>query len=65
VDIRLVSSLTNDDEDRFAALVLNAVTELLAKTSAAYTIRIETAAGKIIQHSRPQPAGQQAGDVPQ
>src|SRR4051812_42859036 len=56
VDIRLVSSLTNDDEDRFAALVLHAMSELLGKTSAAYTVRIVTAAGKILQHSRPQPA---------
>lgn len=56
MDIRLVSSLTNEDEDRFAALVLNAMSELLGKTSAAYTVRIETTAGKILQQSRPQPA---------
>ena len=56
MDIRLVSSLTNEDEDRFAAQVLNAVSELIARTSAAYTVRIVTAAGKILQQSRPEPA---------
>jgi hypothetical protein len=56
VDIRVVSSLTNDDEDRFASLVLNAMSELLGKTAAAFTVRIETTAGKILQQSRPQPA---------
>ena len=56
MDIRVVSSLTNDDEDRFASLVLNTVSELLGRTSAAYTVRIVTAAGKVLQQSRPQPA---------
>jgi hypothetical protein len=60
VDIRLVSSLTNEDEDRFAALVMNAMSELLGKTSAAYAVRIVTAAGKILQHSRPEPAAGKA-----
>ena len=55
MDIRVVSSLTNDDEDRFASLVLNAVNDLLGRTSAAYTVRIETAAGKVLQQSRPGP----------
>jgi hypothetical protein len=53
VDIRVVSSLTNDDEDRFAAQVLNAMGELLGKTPVAYTVRIVTAGGKILQQSRP------------
>ena len=56
MDIRVVSSLTNDDEDRFAALVLNTMSELLGRTSAAYTVRIETSTGKVLQQSRPQPA---------
>jgi hypothetical protein len=56
VDIRVVSSLTNDDEDRFASLVLHTISELLGRTAAAYTVRIVTTAGKVLQHSRPQPA---------
>jgi hypothetical protein len=59
VDIHLVSSLTNDDEDRFAALVLNAVSDLLGKTAVAYTVRIETTGGKILQQSRPVAAPKQ------
>jgi hypothetical protein len=51
VDIRLVSSLTAEDEDRFAPVILNALAELLDKAPVAYSIRIETAAGKTMQHS--------------
>lgn len=53
VDIRLVSSMTNDDEDRFGAVVLKAVSDLLAKTPVAYSVRIVTATGKVFQHTNP------------
>jgi hypothetical protein len=49
VDIRLVSSLTDDDEDRFAIVLMKAMRELHANFPAAYSVRIETAGGKVFQ----------------
>jgi hypothetical protein len=51
VDIRVVSSLTDDDEDRFAIVLLKAMRELHDTFPAAYSVHIETTAGKVIQHS--------------
>ena len=53
MDIRLVTSLTTDDEDQFAPVVLRAITELFEKTSVAYAVRIETVSGKVMQRSGP------------
>lgn len=53
MDIHLISSLTDDDEDRFASVVLNAMSDLLGNTPVAYSVRIETTAGKVLQQSRP------------
>ena len=52
MDIRLVSSLTDDDEDRFAAIVLAAILELLNQQAIAYSLRIETAGGNVFQHNQ-------------
>jgi hypothetical protein len=51
VDIHLVSSFTAEDEDQFAPLIMGAITELFEKTSVAYAIRIETAAGRVVQRT--------------
>jgi hypothetical protein len=51
VDIRLISSFTAEDEDLFAPVVLNAIAELLDKAPVAYSIRVRTTAGTIVQHS--------------
>jgi hypothetical protein len=52
VDIRLVSSLTVDDEDRFASVLLNAMDDLLSQLSVAYHLRINTTGGTVLQRSR-------------
>jgi hypothetical protein len=52
VDIRLVSSFTDDDEDRFAGVLLNTMSDLLSQIPIVYSVRIETAGGKVLQHSR-------------
>jgi len=52
VDIRVVSSLTSEDEDRFASLVMKAISDLMATVPIAYSVRIETGSGKILQQSR-------------
>jgi len=46
VDIRFVSSLTPDDENRLAPALLSALGGLLDQLPIAYTLRVETAAGK-------------------
>lgn len=52
MEIRFVSSLTEDDEIRFAPAIVKAISHLLAAFSIVYTVRIETAGGQIFQSSR-------------
>ena len=63
MDIRLVSSLTDDDEDRFASVLLNAMDDLLSQMSVAYHLRINTTAGTVLQRTRA--AGDAADIAPQ
>lgn len=51
--IRLVSSLTAADEDPVATRVIETLAELLAALPIAYSLRIETASGKVLQYSSP------------
>lgn len=53
MDIRFVSTLTAEDEDRLAPTLLRAITALLDQASLAYTIRIETTGEKVFQHHHP------------
>jgi hypothetical protein len=57
VDIRFISALTGDDEDRFAPVLLKAMADLLNKIPITYLVRIETSRGTIFQrsHSGPRP----------
>lgn len=55
MDIRIISSLTDNDEDRFAGVVLEAMADLLSKIPITYLVRIETARGKIFHRSRSAP----------
>jgi hypothetical protein len=52
MDIRFVSSLTIDDENRLAPALLQALAALLRTSPLAYTIRIETAGGQIFEHQQ-------------
>jgi hypothetical protein len=52
VDIRLISSLTDDDEDRFAPVVLKAVADLLSESPIAYKLCLETTRGKTFHRGR-------------
>jgi hypothetical protein len=51
MNIRFVSSLTPDDEERLAPGLLSAVGMLLDQLPLAYTLRIETAGGRVFQHA--------------
>jgi hypothetical protein len=52
MDIRFVSSLTIDDENRLAPALLQAVVALLRAMPLAYTVRIETAGGEVFEHQQ-------------
>jgi hypothetical protein len=53
MDIRFVSSLSPDDEIRFAAPLLGAIVALLDRLPIAYSLRIEASAGDAaFEHTR-------------
>ena len=52
MDIRFISSMTNDDENRFASVLMNAMDELLRHLPIVYHVRIDTTAGGVLQRSR-------------
>jgi hypothetical protein len=57
MDIRLISTLTREDEARLAAAICAAAGQLLDQFSIIYTIRIETTDGQLFQrHHAPEAA---------
>jgi hypothetical protein len=55
VNIRVISSLTDDDEDRFAPVLVKALADLLTDMPIAYTVRVETTRGRTLHRSRAAP----------
>jgi hypothetical protein len=51
MEIRFVSSLTAEDENRFAPALLKAIAALLDPMPIAYTVRIETTGSQVYQHT--------------
>ena len=51
MDIRLVSSLTADDETRIATTLCSVASRLLDQFGIAYTLRIETTDGQVFHES--------------
>ena len=67
MDIRLVSSLTPDDEARLAPALMAALTNLLDQLPIRYTVRLETTAGKSFAHDHSPveiPLGDASKDFP-
>jgi hypothetical protein len=52
MNIRLISSVTPEDEDRFAPVLLGVLAQILEHLSIPFAIRIETAAGHVFERSR-------------
>jgi len=50
VNIRFISSLDSEDEIRLATAMISGLTKFLDELPIAYTIRLETAAGQVIEH---------------
>lgn len=53
MEIRFISSVTPEDENVFAPVVLKVVTAILDQLPIAYTLRIETAGSQVHQHTYP------------
>jgi hypothetical protein len=53
MEIRFISSLTSDDEDKVAPAIASALGAILDQLSIAYTLRIETSSSKVFQRSHP------------
>ena len=51
MDIRIISSLTEDDEDQLARKVLTAIVSLLTDLPVSYSVRIESEGGTVMQHT--------------
>ena len=52
MDIHFVSTLTPEDEDRYAPMVLAAVKAILEPMPITYAVRIVTANGLAVQHRK-------------
>jgi hypothetical protein len=50
MNIRFISSLTADDENRLAPALLAALASVLDRLPLAYTLRFETTTGRAFQH---------------
>jgi hypothetical protein len=55
LNIRVISSFTDDDEDRFAPVLLKALADLLTAMPITYSVRVETTRGKTLHRSRTAP----------
>ena len=67
MDIRLVSSLTPEDETRLAPALLAALTSLLDQLPICYTVRMETTTGRSFHHNHTPievPLGEESRDFP-
>jgi hypothetical protein len=52
MDIHFVSTLTPEDEDRYAPMVLAAVKAILEPMPITYAVRIVTTNGAAVQHTK-------------
>jgi hypothetical protein len=52
MDIHFVSTLTPEDEDRYAPAVLAAIQAMLARMPIAYSVRIRTASTRVFEHTK-------------
>ena len=62
MDIRFISSLTPDDENRIASALLGALASVLDRLPIAYTLRVETVTGRSFQHGHSPEGGKDRAD---
>ena len=61
MEIRFVSTLTPEDEEQLAPLLLTALATLLDHSEIAYTLRIQTSSDAVYDHSHPAVASAPSG----
>ena len=64
MDIRFVSNMTSDDEDRLAEPLLNMVCSVLDQLPIAYSVVIETTGGTAVQRGRASHESQRLREPP-
>ena len=52
MDIHFISTLTPEDEDRFAPVVVGTIRAILDVLPISYTVRIQTTNGRVFQHTK-------------
>jgi len=62
MDLRFISTLTPDDEDRYAPMILAAIKALLDLTPITYSVRITTANATVLHHTKTEPTVVGPGD---
>jgi hypothetical protein len=63
MDIHFVSTLTPEDEDRYAPMVLAAVKAILEPMPISYAVRVVTANGHTVQHTKSEQAEEAPGPI--
>lgn len=63
MDIHFVSTLTPEDEGRYAPLVLAAVKAILDPMPISYAVRIATTNGRVFQHTKTEAADDGADEA--
>jgi hypothetical protein len=61
MDIHFVSTLTPEDEDRYAPMVLAAVRAILEPMPISYAVRVVTTNGLAVQHTKSDGASEEGG----
>jgi hypothetical protein len=63
MDIHFISTLTPEDEDRYAPMVLAAVKAILEPMPISYAVRIVTANGLAVSHTKSDGASDSAAEA--
>jgi hypothetical protein len=56
MQIRFISTLTAEDEDRLAEMIVDTAKALLAHSPLGYMLRIETTDAKLFEHNKVAPS---------
>jgi len=64
MEIHFISSLTSEDETKVAAAILAAAGTVLDQSAIAYSLRIETSSGEVLQRTGPVGDASAAADLP-
>lgn len=64
MDIHFISTLTPEDEDRYAPVVLSALKAILEQLPISYAVRITTTSHRVLHHVKSETVGASAPPSP-